>query len=460
MSFVTDSFIIIVSQLFFFLGGWLFFLRKLFRDYEVQQKIVLMVFSFTFSLSCLTFELVIFEILDILESSSRRFHWRLVLVITLVDVIIVLPIVISHYLAVSLRFIPNKSTFRLGVSLSFFLVYLYLFWKLGDSFPISSPRHSLFSIEPCIGRVGVIGVTIMALLSGFGAVNYPYTCMSLFAQPVSQEDIQASEKRLLQTYGMLLAKKRRLVQVETERKCATTNSSNRFWGVIKAVGTSFVNSSVSTKALREEIVSLEEVSRHLFLELHNLRCAQERIEFSRTLKGLYFNFLGYFFCVYCIWKIFVSTINILFNRVGLQDPITRGIDIAVHYFGFEFNVKFWSQQISFWLVGVIVVTSIRGLLITLTKFFYAIASTKSSNVIVLLIAHIMGTYFLSSVVLLRMNMTAEYRTILTQILGDLQFHFYHRWFDVIFLVSAVSSIFFLYIAHKQVTETRSDLHSM
>uniref|UniRef100_A0A0X3PIM4 Putative Golgi pH regulator C n=1 Tax=Schistocephalus solidus TaxID=70667 RepID=A0A0X3PIM4_SCHSO len=280
MSFVTDSFIIIVSQLFFFLGGWLFFLRKLFRDYEVQQKIVLMVFSFTFSLSCLTFELVIFEILDILESSSRRFHWRLVLVITLVDVIIVLPIVISHYLAVSLRFIPNKSTFRLGVSLSFFLVYLYLFWKLGDSFPISSPRHSLFSIEPCIGRVGVIGVTIMALLSGFGAVNYPYTCMSLFAQPVSQEDIQASEKRLLQTYGMLLAKKRRLVQVETERKvahyllvlvgyamvlhaaldlcafflqCATTNSSNRFWGVIKAVGTSFVNSSVSTKALREEV---------------------------------------------------------------------------------------------------------------------------------------------------------------------------------------------------------------
>ncbi|VDM02007.1 unnamed protein product [Schistocephalus solidus] len=426
MSFVTDSFIIIVSQLFFFLGGWLFFLRKLFRDYEVQQKIVLMVFSFTFSLSCLTFELVIFEILDILESSSRRFHWRLVLVITLVDVIIVLPIVISHYLAVSLRFIPNKSTFRLGVSLSFFLVYLYLFWKLGDSFPISSPRHSLFSIEPCIGRVGVIGVTIMALLSGFGAVNYPYTCMSLFAQPISQEDIQASEKRLLQTYGMLLAKKRRLVQVETERK----------------------------------IVSLEEVSRHLFLELHNLRCAQERIEFSRTLKGLYFNFLGYFFCVYCIWKIFVSTINILFNRVGLQDPITRGIDIAVHYFGFEFNVKFWSQQISFWLVGVIVVTSIRGLLITLTKFFYAIASTKSSNVIVLLIAHIMGTYFLSSVVLLRMNMTAEYRTILTQILGDLQFHFYHRWFDVIFLVSAVSSIFFLYIAHKQVTETRSDWHSM
>lgn len=197
------------------------------------------------------------------------------------------------------------------------------------------------------------------------------------------------------------------------------------------------------------------MSRQLFLELHQLRCAKQRIEYSNTFQGKYFNVLGYFFCGYCIWKILISIINILFNRVGLQDPITRGIDIAVHYFGFSVDIPFWSQQISFWLVGVIVVTSIRGLLLTLTKFFYAIASTKSSNVIVLFLAQVMGTYFLSSVVLLRMNMTAEYRTILTQILGDLQFHFYHRWFDVIFLVSTVCSIFFLYIAHKQVAETTS-----
>jgi hypothetical protein len=54
--------------MFFFVGGWVFFVKKLFRDYEVHHRLVQLIFSVTFSLSCTMFELIIFEILGVLDS--------------------------------------------------------------------------------------------------------------------------------------------------------------------------------------------------------------------------------------------------------------------------------------------------------------------------------------------------------------------------------------------------------
>lgn len=66
------------------------------------------------------------------------------------------------------------------LTVAIWLVYLYFFWKVGDPFPILNPKHGILSIEQGVSRIGVIGVTVMALLSGFGAVNYPYTSMAYF----------------------------------------------------------------------------------------------------------------------------------------------------------------------------------------------------------------------------------------------------------------------------------------
>ncbi|XP_017487414.1 PREDICTED: Golgi pH regulator [Rhagoletis zephyria] len=445
MAFLEDCIIVFVSQTLFFSGGWLFFMKQLFKNYEIRHISVQLIFSVCFALSLTMFELIIFEILGVLESSSRYFHWRLGLTLLLLMVIAVIPLYILYSVIHSISFVSDKWV-RIITVLCWF-VFLYGLWKIGDPFPLLSVSHGIFTIEQGVSRIGVIGVTVMAVLSGFGAVNCPYQSMTYFIKPVSQSDILNLERRLMLTVDMIVAKKKRIALEEHRRK-KENNTRKGLWNILSSAVNRLDSSGQDIGQLRLEIYGLEELMRQLFLEINSMKNMQERQKWSQTLQGKYFNVLGHFFSIYCLWKIFICTVNIIFDRVGRKDPVTRGLEIAVHWCGFDIDLVFWNQHISFLLVGCIVVTSIRGLLLTLTKFFYRISSSKSSNIIVLIMAQIMGMYFCSSVLLMRMNLPAEYRVIITEVLGSLHFNFYHRWFDVIFLVSALSTILVLYLSQK------------
>lgn len=281
---------------------------------------------------------------------------------------------------ISLHAVPNRYSNPLTIIL--WLGYLYCFWRIGDPFPLLSVNRGIFTIEQGVSRIGVVGVTVMAILSGFGAVNFPFTSMTYFIHPVTQNDVLMTERRLLQTTDMILAKKKRMALERRNRQKQPNTTKNSIWGLITSVTnkSQISESEFNNKQwahcqvlvldigqLRLEIGGLEELSRELFVELHEMKNMQERQRWSATLQGKYFNVLGHFFSLYCMWKIFICTINIVFDRVGKKDVVTRGIEIAVNWLGVQFDIAFWSQHISFLLVGCIVVTSIRGLLITLTK---------------------------------------------------------------------------------------------
>ena len=48
---------------------------------------------------------------------------------------------------------------------------------------------------------------------------------------------------------------------------------------------------------------------------------------------------NYLLTVYIYLSVWQATINIIFDRVGKVDPVTRGIEIAVKYFGIQFDVS-------------------------------------------------------------------------------------------------------------------------
>jgi Abscisic acid G-protein coupled receptor len=123
------------------------------------------------------------------------------------------------------------------------------------------------------------------------------------------------------------------------------------------------------------------------------------------------------------------------------------------------------QPASFVFVGVLAFTSVRGFLVSIAQFVTFTGGGKAkpgapssssrggslSTTVALVVAELMGTYFVSSLLLIRMSVPAHYREGITRAVGDIRFSFFHRWFDVIFVLSACSAI----VGHMLVAATRS-----
>ena len=54
---------------------------------------------------------------------------------------------------------------------------------------------------------------------------------------------------------------------------------------------------------------------------------QEATRFSATWKGRMYNILGYAFSAYCLYRMVMSSINIIFDRDPTKDPVTRGFEV-------------------------------------------------------------------------------------------------------------------------------------
>ncbi|KAF9976907.1 Golgi pH regulator B [Actinomortierella ambigua] len=438
---ILEALLLLVPQSLFFTFAWAFVIKVLVKDYESissDQELILtpfpintkysrkkkwwqggalvqVVFALTLSGSCQLFELIIMEILGLLSKESRWLFWKLTLSAMLVLVIAVIPF---HQAALIFSNAGLSMRRALPLAIAAWLVYFYLFAKVGHQFPVQSGRdQGIFSLEWGMSRVGVIGVTISAILSGFGAVNSPYTSLFFFLRQVTDTDIQLAAKKYMQTLDVIATKKKKIVLEEARLRS------------------------------QDEVAALEGISRQLFLDIDDMYMEKSRLELAKTWQGQYSNAMGYIFSAYCIYKLLMAFINILFNRVGSTDPITAIISRFISHTNMKIDVRFWSQQLSFFFVGLMIFLSIRGLLSQLLKFFRAFSRKVSSSNIILFLAQLMGLYFLSSILMMRSSLPEEYRSIISDALGQLEFNFYQRWFDVIFLISGLVSIVFLYFVH-------------
>jgi len=300
-------------------------------------------------------------------------------------------------------------------------LFAYSVNELGNVIPLMANTSSVppTPMEQLIARASFLGVTFMALISGFGAINAPIEYLSYFSLtpdgPSSEEKLK---RKIVQTVESLSAKKyRMLLKMSRGDKQDPLDL--------------------------EQISSVELLARDLYDELVAIKKAQRDLHFLKTtLIGRFSDFLGTIYLLYCVYKLFMSSINIIFDRDPKTDPITRGFEISLALIPLNINVEFWAQFISFLLVGILVFTSVRGFLLLTLQIFSIFAAPLLSDLILLTFTFVCGLYFVSSMILMRMNLPPGYRQILNDSLGrNYQFNLYHRWFDVAFVFGAVCTLF-------------------
>lgn len=210
------------------------------------------------------------------------------------------------------------------------------------------------SADLLVARIGVLGVTVVATLSGFGAVNFPFQSMHSFLRPVTQQQVADVEQRLLRTMRLIGARKRQELQAEVVEPLSLGRRLGQLlWGSS--------GGSTKRKQLSTEIQALEAFSRELFLELDELIQFRLSELKARTRLGRVMNVLGRCCSAICVYKILMSSVNLLLRRGAAQaeDPATRLLQVLLLNLRVPVDVSYWAPMLSLIFVGYLTLANTR-----------------------------------------------------------------------------------------------------
>lgn len=419
---------IILAWILLFFFSYVFVHYFLFKDYELRGKFVKLLFSITFSTSCTLLELFL---LELSSYSISHVLWQINLL---------------TFSVLMLYFIPFFLIFKLiefkYVVWVFFVAGYYYLLEFNRSLIDHDENVFLhFSLVEQIRLLGINGVVLSAVLSGFGAINCTYNYFNFFNEDLLKEDINEL---------VLLCKKNIEGLVESKLvKQALQKSKAQSWNPLKKI----FGNMTEIKKYKDEIKSAEAINCQYLKHINDILKNKEKHNLRGTFKGKTYYMLGRILTIYSVYKIISSAINFAFKRRYSLDPISRGLQIICYFFDIpaEF-AEFITTYAGFAFIGILIFTNIRGFLLllinTINNLARLISTGISTQILMAVISEVTGAYFMATVLLMRANIPESKRANISTALSGVDFNTFHHIFDATFSISALITAILLLIKHK------------
>ncbi|KAI0166648.1 Abscisic acid G-protein coupled receptor-domain-containing protein [Xylariaceae sp. FL1272] len=443
-----------------------------------RRRVAAAAFATTIGLAAVLAELILCEISELVSPHTRAIALRVTVPTLLFLLIVLIPFlelqsVISGS-GWSFQRTARGKWPRMPWILQFglFGAWLFVFWSLGNLVPgkdeimhisaqMTKPRSHASSgslARACLERIGVIGISLMALLSGFASVSSPWHTFGNKAsrRPVTDADIARKQAGLDATNEMLVTKRHRLQFLQ--RKVADASANEKSGYLTKMIGSiRGGNDAAEIKGLRLEISGLETMEANLANSLSMLKSRHAQSERAATPLGRLLIVPTYAFSLYCVYRILATTLTTLRRlysggaSFSSSDPINRFLGLLAKHWDPKLDQIAWARQISFLLSGVILAASANSVLQTFhlfAKWTPGLLYQAQAN-LALLIGQISAIYVISAALLLRSNLPKEVGSAVGDALESaLEPSFVDRWFEGWFLLASAATAGGIWIGGK------------
>jgi golgi pH regulator len=420
--------IILLSWVLFFMLSYIYVEYFLLKDHDLRQRFGKVLFSMTFSTSCSMLQLFL---LELSLFSVSHLIWQIILLTFTVLMIYITPFYLMF----------KMLNYRYYLWVVFIIGYLCVL-ELNCSFVGHGGGAGLhFSVLEQIKLVGVDGVIISALLSGFGAINCTYSYFNFFNEDLLKTD-------LAELVSLCKKNTQCLVAAKLNKNKANVSSQKNWkslWGVL--------NPTSELDKYQEEIKSYETIHQQYLKHIKTILKNQEKQKTRYSLKGRFYYLLARVLTLYSIYKIVISWINYILKRKYSLDPIARLLQILGYFVYISpYFIEFVSTYVSFGFIGLLIFMNIRSFLLLLISIINLcsklISSGLSSQILMIIISEVTGAYFMATVLLMRANIPEDKRESMTYALNGIDFDSFHHIFDVTFTISSVVTAALFYLKHK------------